>query len=43
MKDYMTDEHDYHTMLKLPARMLPRRRKKLPSYEARTLRELDTR
>lgn len=43
MKDYMTDEHDYHTMLKLPARMLPKRRKNLPSYEASTLRELDKR
>jgi len=39
----MTDEHDYHTMLKLPARMLPRQRKNLPSYEAHTLRELDKR
>jgi hypothetical protein len=39
----MTDEHDDHTMLKLPARMLPRQRKNLPSYEAHTLRELDKR
>lgn len=43
MNYYMTDEHEHHTMLKLPARMLPRRRKNLPSYEASTLRELDKR
>tara|TARA_R100001510_G_scaffold12367_1_gene9619 strand:- start:12487 stop:13359 length:873 start_codon:yes stop_codon:yes gene_type:complete len=43
MTNHMTDEHDYHTMLKLPARMLPRQRKNLPSYEAHTLRELDKR
>ncbi len=43
MNEYMTDEHDYHTMLKLPARMTPRAQKHLPSYEAHNLREMDKR
>ena len=43
MKDYMDDEHDYHTMLKLPARMTPRLRKDITSYEASTVRDLDKR
>jgi hypothetical protein len=43
MNHYMTDEHDYHTMLKLPARMTPRLRKDITSYEASTVRELDKR